>query len=283
MRAQQTWSTPVRDEKVRSIPCALCGGRRFRPALHCEGFSYVKCCSCGLVQINPQPEQEAVHSRYGDDYLHYELSNEAAFFDLARRALDDADIANIEEQAAVQRNKRVLEIGCATGSVLAYLRDRGWLVHGVEISAPQANWAQRERGLDISTLPLEENHFPDEHFFLVTASHLIEHLNDPVSFVREVNRILVPGGFFLITTPNTSGLQARLFGSNWRSAIFDHLYLFSRNTLSRLVHEAGFTVEKTVTWGGIAQGFAPPALKTIVDRAAKRYGFGDVMLVRCRA
>jgi SAM-dependent methyltransferase len=127
---------------------------------------------------------------------------------------------------------------------------------------------------------LEENRFPDAGFDLVLASHLIEHLNDPAAFVREVFRILVSGGYFLVTTPNISGFQARLFRSRWRSAIFDHLYLFSIKTLSSLLRQSGFTVKRIRTWGGLAAGAAPAPVKRFADRAAKRLGIGDVMLIK---
>jgi SAM-dependent methyltransferase len=238
--------------------------------------------------MNPQPAAEAVARRYGEghggDYLSYETANEAAFLHLQELALGDAGFYELEQElrARLSRPPAVLDIGCATGSLLEKLRDRGWAVRGIEIGAPSAAYARSARGLEVSTLPLEENHFPPHAFDLVLASHLIEHLNDPASLVQEVHRILVPGGRFLVTTPNIGGLQARLFRGRWRSAIFDHLYLFSTKTLSALLARAGFTVEKTVTWGGLAAGAAPLPLKRLFDRAAKPLGFGDVMLLRAR-
>lgn len=84
----------------------------------------------------------------------------------------------------------------------------------------------------------------------------------------------------LITTPNINGLQARLFGSRWRSAIADHLTLFTKRTLARMLRQTGFRVVRIVTWGGLAVGTAPPLLKRAADRLAKRWGFGDVMLLQ---
>jgi SAM-dependent methyltransferase len=153
---------------------------------------------------------------------------------------------------------------------------------GVEISGPQAEYARRERGLEVRSLPLEENDFPAGYFEVVLASHLIEHVNAPARLAGEVRRILAPGGRFFVTTPNIGGLQARLFRGRWRSAIFDHLYLFSKKTLTALLVREGFAVEKIALWGGLAAGTAPGALKALFDRAAKRFGFGDVMMVRAR-
>jgi SAM-dependent methyltransferase len=284
----KTWSTPVAAEEGAAVPCALCGGSGFRPALLCEGFFYVRCVRCGLVQMNPQPAPASVARRYRDfhgaDYLAYELANEAAFLKLQQLALADAGFDDLERELSRRAGAggpRVLDVGCATGALLLHLRDRGWRVTGVEIS-PAAEYARARRGLDVRSLPLEENHFPPGSFDLVHASHLIEHLNAPGAFVREARRILRPGGCLLLATPTIAGFQARLFGGRWRSAIFDHLYLFSVKTLSALLATADFSVEGVYTWGGLAAGTAPPLIKKIADRAVKKTGLGDVMLIRAR-
>ena len=250
-----------------------------------------------MVQINPQPSAQAVSFRYdknhGNDYLEYEKANEEQFLQLQLLALKDAGFNNLEKKllSAAEAGKHqliadckaplVLDIGCATGALLAVLKNRGWAVKGVEISGPQAAHC-RKQGLDVSALPLEENRFPDRSFDVVLASHVIEHLNDPMSFAAEVFRILKPGGYFFVTTPNIGSFQAWHFGSRWRSAIFDHLYLFSVQTLTALLEKAGFTVERTKTWGGLAAGAAPGFLKRIFDKLAKPLGFGDVMILRAK-
>ena len=283
----KTWSTPaapeISDEEKRLIPCALCGRLTFKPSLYCEGFYYVRCLSCGLVQINPQPVEHEIKRRYGENYLTYELENENAFFKLQLLGLEDTDFGGLERELFSKNEKpRVLDIGCATGRLLAHLRERGWETTGVEISAPQAEYCRQKRNLNVQSSPLKENRFPSGAFNAVLASHLIEHLNDPAGLVREVSRILAPEGRFFVTTPNIAGFQARLFKSRWRSAIPDHLYLFSIKTLSRLLAENGFVIEKTITWGGLAAGTAPAPVKRLFDRAAKRFGFGDVVMLRVK-
>ncbi len=276
----KTWSTPVAEEGSRTIPCALCGGERFLPALSCEGFAFVRCARCGLVQRNPQPTSEAVSARYrerhGDDYLDYELSNETAFLRLQNLAL--ADIGFDREARG-----SFLDVGCATGALIAELRGAGWRTAGVELCAQSADYARRERGLDVRPTAIERAGLEAGGFDVVHASHLIEHLNDPRSFVREARRILKLGGTLLVATPNIAGFQARLFASAWRSAIFDHLYLFSKRTLRALLESEGFRVERTATWGGLAAGSAPAALKAVADRAVKKIGAGDVMMMRAVA
>jgi len=282
LRPRKTWATPVIEEERRSVPCDLCGGARFLPSLVCEGFSYVKCAKCGLAQMNPQPVAESVKVRYGDDYLAYELENEDNFLNLQKLGLADAGFYRLEREVMARKSEpRVLDVGCATGALLAFLRERGWQGIGAEIS-PSARHARETRGLDVRSATVEDCAFPDGHFDLALASHLIEHLNSPRAFAREMRRVLCPGGRLMLTTPNIGGFQARVFGGQWRGAIFDHLYLFSARTLKALLREEGFAIEGTYTWGGFAAGTAPRALKLVADRAAKLFGTGDVMLIKAR-
>lgn len=280
----KTWSTPVEAEKLEMIPCSVCGGNVFKKSLECEGFSYVLCVTCGLVQMNPQPLYENVKRRYqegyGNDYLSYEIANEASFLSLQELALQDAGFQIIEAKFLKEGKNQLLDIGSATGALLEKLQHRGWNVSGIEISTPQSEYARQKRKLDIIGVPLEKAGIGSESFSIVLASHLIEHLNDPFLFIREVHRILKPGGYFFVTTPNIGGFQSKLLGNHWRSAIFDHLYLFSKKTLRRALEDTGFTVEGIFTWGGLAAGLVPKALKNFADKTAKRFGFGDVMLMK---
>jgi 2-polyprenyl-3-methyl-5-hydroxy-6-metoxy-1,4-benzoquinol methylase len=163
--------------------------------------------------------------------------------------------------------------------LIASLAQRGWSVRGLELSGPQAEYC-RARGLEVDCASFDGSGLPPGSFDAVTASHLIEHLNRPDNFVREAHRLLKRGGHLYITTPNIDGFQARLFGSRWRSAIFDHLYLFSRRTLAALLEHSGFRVERCRTWGGLAAGIAPRPVKTLFDKAVKTLGMGDVMILR---
>jgi ribosomal protein S27E len=98
----KTWSTPVVPEEKKPIHCTLCGSLIFKPSLSCVGFSYVRCASCGLVQINPQPQEAEIKRRYGQyygkDYLAYELANERTFLNLQLLALRDADFDEFEQE-----------------------------------------------------------------------------------------------------------------------------------------------------------------------------------------
>jgi len=279
----KTYSSAPGNERMETVPCPLCGSSRWRHFLSCDGFGFVRCRDCAVVFQNPRPVFDDVRRRYGAEYFSYELENERNFFGLMRLGL--ADIRFQERTAgfgagpgsAVPRT--LLDIGCATGMLIESMRGEGWQVRGVDVCRESAEYGRSHRGVDIFPGTLEEARLPDSSFGVVHFSHLIEHVPDPRAFLAEVRRILAPGGLAVITTPNIDGLQARLFGKGWRSAIADHLVLFSRRTLQRLVAEHGFDLRQSVTWGGLAVGTAPGPIKRPMDKLAKKWGFGDVVMV----
>ena len=274
----KTYSKKPGIESSRTVNCPCCGSAFsfHRNYYSYSSFSYVKCRKCSLVFQNPQPLFEDLSKRYDDEYFRYEIANEKKFLNLMLKGLDDIGFGKLDFSAT---GKSVLDIGCATGELLFYLKERGWETAGVEICSEAAEFGNRERKVNISDMPLEKNSFNDKSFSFIHASHLIEHLNEPDFFLKEVYRLLKPGGFFAVVTPNIDGFQSRLFKERWRSAIADHMFLFSRKTLIKMAENCGFKALKTATWGGLAEGTAPRIVKKAADKLVKLTGSGDVVIV----
>ncbi|MDC7127049.1 MAG: methyltransferase domain-containing protein, partial [Spirochaetales bacterium] len=245
---------------------------------------FVKCAECGLVYQNPQPEQSELVERYDGEYFDYEIENEDSFYNLMKLGLNDIGFFEIEN-AIINKcltsgdKPSFLDIGCATGRLIYEMSKRGWNVKGVEVCKASAEYGIKERSLDIRIMPFEDCCFQDKSFDVVHCSHLIEHLTSPDSFVEEASRVLKPGGLFIITTPDIGGFQSKLFGSEWRSAIEDHMFLFSYKDLKTLCEKKGFSIQKKVSWGGLAVGTVPAPVKKIADKLVKVFNCGDVMCV----
>ena len=238
------------------------------------------CRDCRLVYQDPQPLPGELGGRYGRAYFEYEIRNEANFHRLMELGL--RDIGFERRAGGFPAGRAFLDVGCATGMLLEGMRARGWQVQGVDLCRESAEFAAARRGVPVFAGTLEQAGFPDAAFQVVHFSHLIEHVSSPRAFLAEVRRVLAHDGFAVVTTPNVDGLQARLFAGGWRSAIADHLTLFSRRTLRRMLEQCGFQVEAAQTWGGLAMGTVPSWVKRPADRLAKRLGFGDVVLMVAR-
>jgi 2-polyprenyl-3-methyl-5-hydroxy-6-metoxy-1,4-benzoquinol methylase len=271
---------PAAGEQARWISCEVCGADSCRDHWECGEFAFVRCSVCGHIYQNPQPDPEALVARYDEEYSQYEIENSTNFLDLMVKGLSDVNFFTRLEDSSVEHS--LLDIGCATGALLQYAAGRGYRVQGVEVCEPAARYGQTERGVPIAVGTLDEVRLEGRPYGAAHFSHVIEHVPHPRVFLRQVRSLLAPGGFMVVVTPNTAGLQARLFGANWRSAIADHVHLFSSKNLARIIREEGFAVVDRKTWGGLGKGVAPPIVKRPVDALAKKLGFGDVMLYLCR-
>lgn len=276
----KTFSTAPEGETSVWIRCAVCGSDRTRLYWDCGTYRFQRCLGCGVLYQNPQPVPQDILRRYAEEYYRYELENEENFFRLMMLGLQDVAFDRFESSLPAER--RFLDIGCATGRLLEEMRARGWNTFGVEVCEPSVRHARERRGLEVHLGTLETAPYPEGSFDAVHFSHVIEHVNDPYAFLARVRDLLKPGGNAFIVTPRYTGLQAQLFRTRWRSAIADHLYLFSKSTLVRLCHKVGLEPVAYRTWGGLGVGTAPTWLKRLVDPLAKAWGFGDVMMIRAR-
>lgn len=280
MAMKTYFSKPKADEQKEPVRCPVCGQGGTRPCWQLDGYSFVRCVGCSHIYQNPRPRPADLANRYDEAYKQYEVENAENFFSLMRLGL--ADLGFDEIEASLPGSRCFVDIGCATGVLVRHMADRDWESVGIELSEASADYGRRQRGIDIRTGSLESVSFPDAHFDLVHSSHVIEHIPEPGAFVDEIRRVIKPGGWCITVTPSVAGFQARLLGKHWRSAIPDHVHLFSPSGLMRLFAERGLQPVRLKTWGGIAKGLAPVPIKKVLDRMAKRWGFGDVMALLVR-
>lgn len=139
----------------------------------------------------------------------------------------------------------ILDVGCGNGEFLAKMRSLQWQVAGVEPDAGGSRVAREHFALDVW-----ENlaQIPDHVFDVVTMSHVLEHLPDPLKSLTECRRVLRPGGRLIVATPNIASLGFQRFGSAW--VHLDpprHLQIFTSQSLRNCVESAGFSVETVST------------------------------------
>ncbi|MFA0754087.1 MAG: hypothetical protein IMHGJWDQ_001870 [Candidatus Fervidibacter sp.] len=123
---------------------------------------------------------------------------------------------------------RLLDIGCGNGSYLAMMKRLGWEVVGTEIDPKAADIATSSLGIFVHVGDLKDAPFEHASFDVITMSHVIEHVADPIDFLRTAARFLKPGGEMIVVTPNLSSLGSRIFGADWYCLDPPrHLYLFT--------------------------------------------------------
>ena len=225
-------------------------------------FNLVACTCCSLRYLSPRPRPESMAAWYPAAYPAYRkvgtslrdrveerlndllnlvlrgfLADSYPTFYFARHAADSAPAG---------RPPRLLDVGCGSGDKLRYIRRRSsWDTYGVD-SSPLAVENARARGAgDVRLTTGDRLPFEDGFFDAVLSWHSLEHHHSPRATVREVARVLRPGGRGIFAVPGGDNLGLRLFRSCWGPLEAPrHLYFFTEETASRLLREAGLTVHR---------------------------------------
>jgi SAM-dependent methyltransferase len=196
----------------------------------------------------------------------------------------DRFLANVSHEVQFLRGLtpgRMLDIGCGLGFLLSAMDNR-WERHGVELSAFAARHAQNYG--DIFVGDVFQARYPNEHFDVIVMHHVIEHIPDPVATIREVLRILKPGGHLVLGTPDFDSGCARLFGNNYR-LLHDptHVSLFSNDSMHRFLRDHGFTIDRVDYPYFETPYFTEDNLNRLFDRAHVSPPFyGNFMTFYCR-
>ena len=96
-------------------------------------------------------------------------------------------------------------------------------------------------GIETINSILEHAEIPDQSVDAVVLLHVIEHVPDPVGTLREIFRVLRPGGHLILETPRYDSLMFKLLGKRERSLSCDgHIFFFTTGTLKQACEKAGF-------------------------------------------
>ncbi len=261
------------------VACDSCGSEiAFRVAVRPDGLTVVECPRCGLAYVNPRPRDHIVTRLYdGPEYfqkpdsgpnlrLGYDDYDSLAASCWSRDRAPELDML---EQVRPLAGCRLLEVGCATGELLALARDRGACPLGVDVSPYAAHMARKRHNLDVRVGDLESLNLLAHSFDVALALEVVEHVLSPRRFFQEVARLLKPRGLFALSTPNYH--CSLPLGDRWLGfqSCFEHLYFFSPLALMRLAADYGLNL---VFWatrgsGAVRRGNKlAVALKTLIKK-----------------
>jgi 2-polyprenyl-3-methyl-5-hydroxy-6-metoxy-1,4-benzoquinol methylase len=144
---------------------------------------------------------------------------------------------------------KLLDVGAATGHFVSLAGVSGWEASGIEISEYAAEIGQG-KNLQTFTGNFETYYFPENQFDAVTFWDVLEHFEKPDVAIRQARKILKPGGILALNTPDSASFVAKVFGRRWHALVPpNHLHIFSRKNLARLLAKNGFEVVETCRVG----------------------------------
>ena len=225
--------------------CPLCQGKRadsFQVPGHGDTNTYDidTCSDCGFVYVRHVPSYDSIANIYQNM-----LTLEQGYVPDTKlhKKLTSWLLAKKIRYYTKSDRKRLLEIGYGEGHLLKALQREGVFdLEGID-SWKGSLPILKSLGLNVTTSSLEEKQYPEGHFDMVVAMHVLEHVQGPHRFIGEIHRILAPGGRVYLQVPTVAHWRARRAGQRWKHFIPPvHLWYFAPKTMRRFLSQHGFRV-----------------------------------------
>jgi SAM-dependent methyltransferase len=159
-----------------------------------------------------------------------------------QKALPEAVQRRERVKHLLSKEKRVLEIGCASGYFLYSIKDLVKEAHGVEPHIEYGNYAS-DLGFEVFS---DYNACPKNYYDVVFMFFVLEHLNDPVKCLIEIEALINTGGVLIVEVPNVDDILISVYNIEafkqfyWQAP---HYWYFSREALLMVLSKAGLSAE----------------------------------------
>lgn len=161
---------------------------------------------------------------------------------------------------------KVLDVGCGTGAVMEHMKLLGYEAFGVDMSPEALQYCQAKK-LTVTLGTAESIAYPDASFDVVLALDVLEHVSDHQAAVKEIARILKPGGIFVATVP------AHPWLFSYHDVALHHVRRYRRAEFKQTL-ETALTVE-WVSWIH-AVILVPAMARRLLIKKASAAGESDV-------
>ncbi|OGF48118.1 MAG: hypothetical protein A2231_09130 [Candidatus Firestonebacteria bacterium RIFOXYA2_FULL_40_8] len=200
------------------------------------------CESCGTSFLYPLPSVAELNEFYGNTYYDFDKNKDEHGGGIFAKKLK-----------RISKTGNFLDIGCSTGHFLKGIKDKSdWQVFGTEFSGNAVKYAKEKLELDVRQGDLKESGFTENYFDYIHMNNVLEHVTDPVLFLKEIFRVLKPKGTFELLVPNGEAdvaLLKRYFEEEKTPAKSKdgHIFFFSKKALLNMLEQTGFKIIKTKT------------------------------------
>jgi len=238
------------DTSVENGCCGICDGHEHEVRLKFPDRHILRCLACGVIFSDLIWDPERVQQLYetpdffGGEYWHWD----------GQSALDHLDApaymaALLTAKAILGGTGRLLDVGCGLGGFLAQALANGFASEGSDVSEYARTVIERRLGMTIHLGELSSLGLTTSYYDVISSWDTLEHVLDPRALLREMRRVIQPGGVLVLRTINEDTVLAATANMLYRIGIHRpaarmheayHLYYFTRPLLSRLLSECGF-------------------------------------------
>jgi SAM-dependent methyltransferase len=232
--------------------CRICGSQAlelFYTQGHLNQYRLYRCTQCSLVNLDLEGLNLLAHQeKYaGEDEIPVDYEKESS----ARQSY-----MFIAKYVPVRGN--FMDIGCGGGGLLYFAQQDGWRVKGLELSSVLAKLVSKKLGVIVEDGDFLKYNRDEGMFDLVSLKHVLEHLTDSILTMKQISRLLKPGGYAHLEFPNINGISFRIkrlltntrlyrknYPPDWQPG---HCNEFSKASFEYLLGITGFSLIRWETY-----------------------------------
>ena len=184
--------------------CPICGKLKLKHERTVNKIALLKCVACNFIFANI--DDKTIHDT---NFLHDK--KEAARYEAQQSHIDTLWYKRIADELTRHLEKgTVLDVGCGHGLLLKQFMHHQWEAYGLDV-APWAKIFAERYGYTLYLTELEKSDLPDNSFDMVTSTATFEHISYPLNHLKNMLRVLKPGGILYISgVPNYGSLTMKL-------------------------------------------------------------------------
>lgn len=201
----------------------------------------ILCKKCGHVQLHPVPTSSEDKIFYDENKQAKNIKVNYNIGILRHRSRFDTERRVKIVKSLMPKKGKVLDIGSGYGFFLELMQKNGYQVIGIEVSKERRKISKKISDAKLLNINFNEQ-VPDiGKFDMIVMFHVLEHLSNPINFLKNILKLLKPRGKILLEVPNVNDYQLELNKSYkkwyWQRA---HLNYFAQKTLKVVLRNAGF-------------------------------------------
>jgi 2-polyprenyl-3-methyl-5-hydroxy-6-metoxy-1,4-benzoquinol methylase len=236
-------------EEMSASECPLCGGSTARVltqqlrrgkgvVFHCESCDHGFLISDATIDLanyySEQYRKEVSHKASGEATTPRELYDVYSKYQNERLHLIDPYLS---------ASTTLLEVGASAGQFLVHVKDRVALADAIELDESCCEFMTSQLGIRADSALLGESRFTGQKYDVVCSFQVMEHVESPVVFLRELRESMNELGEAFIEVPNLRDALLSVWGIQAYEAFYyhsAHLHYFTEQSLRRVAHAAGF-------------------------------------------
>jgi len=227
-------------EVLANVRCCVCNNQhpdKFTPAFKRDNFEVVRCTACDFIFIPPYYRNQIKYHQYkGSDVLDAVRSGNN-WVKIQRHKL------RFQLISRYIKNGTLFDLGAGWGHFMLAGKELGYDVYGIEISEQPYLYCKNDLQLPVDHIDFFSMN-EEKKFDIVTLWDVLEHIDKVDEFVAKIARINKPNGFLVLQVPQIDSYIAKRKKEQWKMMGLDHVNYFSKKTITQLLSNHGYEVQK---------------------------------------